>query len=187
MEGPIDSILKHLDECRICGFNAHETRKQWLQVEVVNEIVMHFLLSFISSLNFKPLFVPVEARKFWKRCLLSHRKPTWELYCLGRSLSSFRNFKFSPGNKYMLLWFVVVFTQVRFAYMKGKVFEITQGVVCLPVCFSVYLFLFRFLKWFQFLNLDCSDDDDLFKLGISFRIKKLQIQNLYCRVTILNN
>ena len=35
--------------------------KQWLQVKVVNEIVMHLLLSFISSLDFKPLFVPIEA------------------------------------------------------------------------------------------------------------------------------
>ena len=33
--------------------------KQWLQVEVDNEIVMHFLLSFISNLDFKPLFVPI--------------------------------------------------------------------------------------------------------------------------------
>ena len=35
--------------------------KQWLQVEVVNEIVMRLLLSFISNLDFKPLFVPIEA------------------------------------------------------------------------------------------------------------------------------
>ena len=34
--------------------------KQWLQVEVDNEIVMHFLLSFISNLDFKPLFLPIE-------------------------------------------------------------------------------------------------------------------------------
>ena len=35
--------------------------KQWLQVEVGNEIVMHFLLSqFIPSLDFKPLFVPID-------------------------------------------------------------------------------------------------------------------------------
>ena len=30
-------------------------------IEVVNEIVMHFLLSLISNLDFKPLFVPIEA------------------------------------------------------------------------------------------------------------------------------
>ena len=35
--------------------------KQWLQVEVGSEIVMHFLLSFISNLDFKALFVPIEA------------------------------------------------------------------------------------------------------------------------------
>ena len=35
--------------------------KQWLQVEVGNEIVMPLLLSFISNLDFKPLFVPIEA------------------------------------------------------------------------------------------------------------------------------
>ena len=35
--------------------------KQWLQVEVDNEIVMYLLLSFISNLDFKPLFVPMEA------------------------------------------------------------------------------------------------------------------------------
>ena len=36
--------------------------KQWSQVEVGNEIVMYFLLThFISSLDFKPLFVPIEA------------------------------------------------------------------------------------------------------------------------------
>ena len=34
--------------------------KQWLQVEVGNEIVMHFLLSLISSLDFKQLFVPID-------------------------------------------------------------------------------------------------------------------------------
>ena len=33
----------------------------WLQVEVDNEIVINFLLSFISSLDFKPLFLPIEA------------------------------------------------------------------------------------------------------------------------------
>ena len=35
--------------------------KQWLQVDVGNEVVMHFLLSLISSLDFKPLSVPIEA------------------------------------------------------------------------------------------------------------------------------
>ena len=35
--------------------------KQRLQIEVGNEIVMHILLSFISNLDFKPLFVPIEA------------------------------------------------------------------------------------------------------------------------------
>ena len=35
--------------------------KQWLQVEVDNEIVMYLLLSFISNLDFKPLSVPMEA------------------------------------------------------------------------------------------------------------------------------
>ena len=34
--------------------------KQWLQVEVGNEIVMYLLLSFVSNLDFKPLFVPSE-------------------------------------------------------------------------------------------------------------------------------
>ena len=34
--------------------------KQWLQVEVDNEIVMYLLLSFISNLDFKP-FLPIEA------------------------------------------------------------------------------------------------------------------------------
>ena len=34
--------------------------KQWLQVEVGNEIVMYLLLSFISSLDFKPLFLPID-------------------------------------------------------------------------------------------------------------------------------
>ena len=34
--------------------------KQWLQVEVGNEIVMHFLLSLISDIDFKPLVVPIE-------------------------------------------------------------------------------------------------------------------------------
>ena len=36
-------------------------KKRWLQVEVVNEIVMHSLLSFISNLDFKLLLVPIEA------------------------------------------------------------------------------------------------------------------------------
>ena len=35
--------------------------KQGLQVEVDNEIVMYFLLSLVSNLDFKPLFVPIEA------------------------------------------------------------------------------------------------------------------------------
>ena len=35
--------------------------KQWFQVEVGNEIVMYLLLSFISNLDFKSLFVPIEA------------------------------------------------------------------------------------------------------------------------------
>ena len=34
---------------------------QWSQVEVGNEIAMHFLLTFVSSLDSKPLFVPIEA------------------------------------------------------------------------------------------------------------------------------
>ena len=34
--------------------------KKWFPYEVGNEIVMKFLLSFISSLDFKP-FVPIEA------------------------------------------------------------------------------------------------------------------------------
>ena len=34
--------------------------KQWLQVEAGNEIVMYFLYSFISSLDFKSLSVPIE-------------------------------------------------------------------------------------------------------------------------------
>ena len=34
-----------------------ESTKQWLQVEVGNEIVMHLLLSFISNLDFKQLVV----------------------------------------------------------------------------------------------------------------------------------
>ena len=35
--------------------------KQWLHVEVGNEIVMYLLLSLIPSLDFKPLFVSIEA------------------------------------------------------------------------------------------------------------------------------
>ena len=35
--------------------------KQWFRIEVDNEIVMHLLLSFISGLDFKPLFLPIEA------------------------------------------------------------------------------------------------------------------------------
>ena len=35
-------------------------KKQWFPIEVGNEIVMNFLLSFISSLNFKLLFMPIE-------------------------------------------------------------------------------------------------------------------------------
>ena len=40
-------------------FDASMPTKQWLQVEVGDEIVM--LLSLISNLDFKPLFVPIEA------------------------------------------------------------------------------------------------------------------------------
>ena len=35
--------------------------KQWFQVEVGNDNVMHFLFSFISNLDLKALFVPVGA------------------------------------------------------------------------------------------------------------------------------
>ena len=35
--------------------------KQCFQVEVDNENVMHLLLSLISNLDFKPLFMPIEA------------------------------------------------------------------------------------------------------------------------------
>ena len=34
--------------------------KQWLQIEAGNEIVMYFLYSYISSLDFKSLFVAIE-------------------------------------------------------------------------------------------------------------------------------
>ena len=35
--------------------------KQWFPIEVGNEIGMYFLLFFVSNLDFKPLFVPIEA------------------------------------------------------------------------------------------------------------------------------
>ena len=38
--------------------------KQWLLVEVDNEIVMHLLPSFISNFDFKPLFVPIKVSIF---------------------------------------------------------------------------------------------------------------------------
>ena len=53
----------------IC-FNA--PTKQWLQVEVDNEVVMHLLLSFISNLDFKPLFVSIEAKRGSVHFLLKH-------------------------------------------------------------------------------------------------------------------
>ena len=34
--------------------------KQWLQLKVGSEIVMHLLLSLVSNLYFKPLFMPIE-------------------------------------------------------------------------------------------------------------------------------
>ena len=37
------------------------SRKQWFQVEVGNDIVMQFLFFFIPSLEFKQLFMPIEA------------------------------------------------------------------------------------------------------------------------------
>ena len=40
---------------------ASMSTKQWLQIEVGNEIAMHFLLFLISRLGFKLLFVPIEA------------------------------------------------------------------------------------------------------------------------------
>ena len=35
--------------------------KQWFQIDVSNEIVMHFMLSLIPSLIYNALFVPIEA------------------------------------------------------------------------------------------------------------------------------
>ena len=35
--------------------------KQWSAIEVGNEIAISFQLSFMSSLDFKPLSVPIEA------------------------------------------------------------------------------------------------------------------------------
>ena len=52
-------LLNVIYKYTLLGF-ASMPQKQWLQVEVVNEIVMHFLLSFISSLDLKPLFVSIE-------------------------------------------------------------------------------------------------------------------------------
>ena len=50
---------------RVNQTNETMAPRQWLRnngsVEVGNEIIMHFLLSFISILDFKPLFVPIEA------------------------------------------------------------------------------------------------------------------------------
>ena len=45
---------------------ASMTTKQWFPIEIGNEIVRNFLLSLISSLDFKPLFVPIEANS---RCV----------------------------------------------------------------------------------------------------------------------
>lgn len=36
---------------------------------MTNKVVMYFLLSLVSNLDFKPLFVPCIEEKFWK-CLL---------------------------------------------------------------------------------------------------------------------
>ena len=55
---------------------ASMSTKQWLQVEVLNEIVMYLLLSLISNLDFKLLFMPIEASSgsvYWskfRKCLL---------------------------------------------------------------------------------------------------------------------
>ena len=54
-------MYNKLNQYTLPEFSSMST-KQWLQVEAVgNEIVMHLLLSFISSLHFKPLSVPIEA------------------------------------------------------------------------------------------------------------------------------
>ena len=54
-------MYNKLNQYTLPEFSSMST-KQWLQVEAVgNEIVMHLLLSFISSLDFKQLSVPIEA------------------------------------------------------------------------------------------------------------------------------
>ena len=58
--------------------------KQWLQVDVDNDLVMHLLLSFISSLDLKPLYVPIEA-------------DLGSVYCLGYTTFQF---SFSPLKPY---------------------------------------------------------------------------------------
>ena len=58
--------------------------KQWLQVKLGNEIVIHFLLSFISSLDFKPSFVPIEANSGSVHLRLSACRPQCNMavyYC----------------------------------------------------------------------------------------------------------
>ena len=56
----------------------HLLAKQWFQVEVGNEIVMHFLLSLISIfhrsfIDFKPLFVPIDSSRI---CFNAHQSET---------------------------------------------------------------------------------------------------------------
>ena len=57
-----------------CSYNKHFPNSlqspHWLQVEVVNDIVMHFLLYLISNHDFKALFVPIEANSRSTYCRL---------------------------------------------------------------------------------------------------------------------
>ena len=66
------------------------SREQWFQIEVTNEAVMLFLLSFISSLDFKPLFVPTEVnlRSVYRDWFSSIK------HCHGNIVSLFVNIPF---------------------------------------------------------------------------------------------
>ena len=63
--------------------------KQWLQVEAGNEIVMYLLLSFISSLDFKPLFVHNEANSGSVYCFESKTKNNSSRHMVGPTLTRF--------------------------------------------------------------------------------------------------
>ena len=63
--------------------------KQWLQVEAGNEIVMYLLLSFISSLDFKLLFVHNEANSGSVYCFESKTKNNSSRHMVGPTLTRF--------------------------------------------------------------------------------------------------